>query len=54
MDCPELDLCELPWTQNSCSFFPYFGGIPSYNLMLIDNGWYLILENIMRGTDYGT
>ena len=30
-------------------FFPYFGRIPSYNLMLIDNGWYLILENITCG-----
>ena len=46
----------LPWTQNSCNsknslllFFPDFGRIPSYNLMLIDNGWYLILENITCG-----
>ena len=29
--------------------FSDFGRIPSYNLMLIDNGWYLILENITCG-----
>ena len=27
----------------------YFGHITSFNLMLIDNGWYLLLENITCG-----
>ena len=30
-------------------FFSLFWSIPSYNLMLIVNGWYLILENITCG-----
>ena len=35
--------------KGKIQLYPYFGRLPSYNLMLIDNGWYLILENITRG-----